>query len=331
MDEPTARLTRAETEHLFALIGELKRSGIAVIYISHRLAEIWEISDRITILRDGKDVAAMPLGSTSPAQVIELMAGREVDTRYPMRTIQVGEPVLEVQGLTKEGLFEEVSLTVRRGEILGIAGLVGSGRSELVSTIFGQMTPDAGTAKVHGHIVTARHPSTMIQRGLALIPEKQTEEGIFASLDLVTNITVPILKRFCRGIWLSVTRQRTAAATYVQKLDIQAPSLDAPLETLSGGNRQKTIVARWLASGASIFLMDEATAGIDVEVKFELYKLLSEMTGGGAAVVWVSSDLSELLGLCDRILVMAEGRVVRSFDKGDAQEGSVLSAMFGRS
>ena len=325
MDEPTATLTSHEIDRLFEAIDRLKRRGVAIVYVSHRLDEVKAIGDRATILRDGAYVGTVPVASTTIDEMIRLMVGRELKDKFPKVAIEPGDEVLRVEGLTRKGILHGVSLRVRRGEILGIAGLVGSKRTETARAIFGADPIDSGRIFLHGLPVKVRTPADAIANRIALVPEDRKRHGIFASLSVWENVVISALRHFSRNGALDLRRARQRAQAYVSSLRVATPDLDKRVLELSGGNQQKVVIAKWLNTNAELFLFDEPTRGIDVGGKIEVYRLMGELLSRGAAIVMISSELPEILGLSDRILVMRDGRICGEFDRADATEENILN------
>jgi ribose transport system ATP-binding protein len=325
MDEPTAALTSREIERLFATIRHLTQRGVAIVYISHRLDEVKAIGDRATILRDGAYVATVPVASTSIDEMIRLMVGRDLKDKFPKISVAPGDEALRVERLTRKGVLHDVSFSVRRGEILGLAGLVGSRRTETARAIFGADRLDSGRIFLHGIEVNVRTPADAIGRRIALVPEDRKRHGIFPSLPVRENITLSALGQFSRHGLLDVGRERRRAQEFVSSLRVATPDLERWVVYLSGGNQQKVVIAKWLNTNAEVFLFDEPTRGIDVGGKVEVYRLMGELISRGAAIVMISSDLPEILGMSDRILVMREGRVAGAFDRRDATEETILN------
>ena len=325
MDEPTAALTSREIERLFATIRHLTQRGVAIVYISHRLDEVKAIGDRATILRDGAYVATVPVASTSIDEMIRLMVGRDLKDKFPKISAAPGDEALRVERLTRKGVLHDVSFSVRRGEILGLAGLVGSRRTETARAIFGADRLDSGRIFLRGIEVNVRTPADAIDNRIALVPEDRKRHGIFPSLPVRENITLSALGQFSRRGLLDVGRERRRAQEFVSSLRVATPDLERWVVYLSGGNQQKVVIAKWLNTNAEVFLFDEPTRGIDVGGKVEVYRLMGELISRGAAIVMISSDLPEILGMSDRILVMREGRVAGAFDRRDATEETILN------
>jgi ribose transport system ATP-binding protein len=325
MDEPTATLTTREIERLFQAIARLKRRGVAVVYVSHRLDEVKAVCDRATILRDGAYVATVPVATTTIDEMIRLMVGRDLNEKFPKMAIEPREEVLRVEQLTRKGVLHGISFSVRRGEIVGIAGLVGSKRTETARAIFGADPLDSGRIFLHGKPLKVRTPADAITHGIALVPEDRKRQGIFATLPVWENVVLSALRQFLRRGLLDRRRERQRAQEFVSSLRVTTPDLDKRVIELSGGNQQKVVIAKWLNTNAEVFLFDEPTRGIDVGGKIEVYKLMGELLARGAAIVMISSELPEILGLSDRILVMREGRICGEFTRAEASEEKILN------
>ncbi|NJQ02905.1 sugar ABC transporter ATP-binding protein [Streptomyces zingiberis] len=330
MDEPSAVLDPDEVENLFRIVGDLTADGVAVVYISHRLEEIRRIGDRVTVLKDGRVAArGLPARTTPTRQVVALMTGRDVEYVFPERPAApdpgaVPEPVLRVEGLARAGEFEPVDLEVRPGEIVGLAGLVGSGRSEILETVFGARRPTAGRVLVGGRPVRPGDVIAAVRAGVGLAPEERKAQGLLMLEPVVRNVSVSSLARFSRGGWLDRARERSAAREAVRELSLRPDDPDVPVRTLSGGNQQKVVLARWLLRGCKVLLLDEPTRGVDIGARAELYALIRRLADEGVAVLLVSSELPEVLGLADRVLVLREGRVVHTAPARELDEHRVL-------
>ena len=313
-DEPTASLTLQETETLFKIIRDFQRQGGAVFYISHRLEEIQEIADRVTVLRDGCKVKELAIKDTTIHEMIQHMVGREVEevTRTSLFDPTGKETVLKVEQLSRAGEFENISFELHAGEILGLAGLVGAGRTELVKCLYGETSPDSGTIFLSSRPVSYTSPKDAINDSLAYVPEERRQLGIFPILTVTENTTMPILKRLSRFFRIDKKRERAYVQEYVEKLNIKTAHIHQQIQNLSGGNQQKVILARWMLTGCRILILDEPTRGIDVNAKAEIYQLLKKLVNEGISIIFISSELQEVIDIADRILVMHEGRL-----KGD--------------
>jgi ribose transport system ATP-binding protein len=325
MDEPTATLTSHEIDRLFEAIDRLKRRGVAIVYVSHRLDEVKAIGDRATILRDGAYVGTVPVASTTIDEMIRLMVGRDLKDKFPKVAVEPGDEVLRVEQLTRKGILHGISFGVRRGEIVGIAGLVGSKRTETARAIFGADPIDSGRIFLHGLPVKVRTPADAIANRIALVPEDRKRHGVFASLSVWENVVISALRHFSRSGVLDLRRAKQRAQASVSSLRVATPDLEKRVLELSGGNQQKVVIAKWLNTNAELFLFDEPTRGIDVGAKIEVYRLMGELLSRGAAIVMISSELPEILGLSDRILVMRDGRICGEFDRADATEENILN------
>jgi len=309
MDEPSATLTDRELDRLFAIIRDLKARGVTVLYISHRLEEVFAIADRVTVLRDGAWIATRPVGELDRRELIRMMVGRELEEEFPPRRAAIGGELLRVEGLCAGERLRDASFTLHRGEVLGLAGLVGAGRTELARAIFGADPRDSGTIYLEGQPVRIRSCAQAIRHGLALLTEDRKEQGLHLDLGLHQNISLVNLWELVRLGLLRLGEERRVADGYVRDLDIRTPSAVQRVRNLSGGNQQKVVLAKWLFSEARILLFDEPTRGIDVGAKYEIYLLINRLAEQSLGVLLISSELPELIGLCDRILVMSEGRI----------------------
>ena len=329
LDEPTAALTGPQVDLLFQHIERLKHEGVGIIYVSHRLDEIRRIADRATILRDGRVVATEPVERLTVEQIVELMVGREVRRRSQHRRRELGPVALRVTNLTRRPLVQNVSFEVFGGEVFGIAGLVGSGRTELLRAIFGADAAESGTVQVRADGVPRRfrHPCEAVGAGLAMIPEDRKSHGLLLSQSIRINTTLSSLRAVSkpRG-WISADREDSATEHYSNVMGVQRQSIEQPVEQLSGGNQQKVVVGRWLMRGGDVFLFDEPTRGIDVAAKAVVYDQLNELADDGKSLVVVSSDLEELLAICDRIGVMSAGRMVATFERGRWSQQAIMNA-----
>jgi ribose transport system ATP-binding protein len=327
MDEPSAVLDSEEVRNLFRVVRELTREGIAVIYISHRLAEIREIGDRITVIKDGRTMATgLPVASTPTAELIRLMTGRDVENVFPpAAAIADGaEEVLRVENLGVRGVFEPVSFGVRAGEIFGLAGLVGSGRSEILETIYGAIKPTSGEVRVRGAALRAGSVPNAVARGIGLSPEERKSQGLILEQPIYRNVTLSSFARFARGFFLNERLERSTARTQLEALELRPADPDRAVGLLSGGNQQKVMLARWLVHGTEVLLLDEPTRGVDVGARAEIYALIRALSAAGTAIVVVSSEIEEVLGLADRVLVLAEGENLGIFPSDQIDEPGVL-------
>jgi ribose transport system ATP-binding protein len=328
LDEPSAVLDSGEVANLFRVVRELVRQGVAVVYISHRLEEIRQIGDRITVLKDGTSVATdLAVSETPTRELIRLMTGRSIEYVFPPRTREPStdaEPVLEVIDLERKGLFAPVSFRVHAGEILGLAGLVGAGRSEVVETLYGARRASSGTVRVNGRAMRNGSVAARVAAGVGLCPEERKSQGLLLDESVSSNISISVLQRFSRAGFLDFHAERAAATTITASLDVRPPGVDRAVRTLSGGNQQKVVLARWLLRECKVLLLDEPTRGVDIGARTEIYGLIRTLADSGVAVVVVSSEVEEVLGLADRVLVMREGAVVHEAPAEALDEARVL-------
>ncbi|GGL80396.1 sugar ABC transporter ATP-binding protein [Streptomyces fumigatiscleroticus] len=327
MDEPSAALDPDEVDNLFRIVGDLTADGVAVVHISHRLEEIRRIGDRVTVLKDGRAVAGgLPAKSTPTREVVALMTGRDVEYVFPARPPAApgGPPVLQVQRLAREGEFEPLDLEVRPGEIVGLAGLVGSGRSEILETVYGARKPSAGRVLVDGRPLRPGSVRAAVRAGLGLAPEERKAQALLMLESVTRNVSVSSLSRFSRAGWIDRGAERGAARRATRELSLRPDNPAVPVRTLSGGNQQKAVLARWLLRGCRVLLLDEPTRGVDVGARAELYAVIRRLADEGLAVLLVSSEVPEVLGLADRVLVLREGRVVHTAPARELDEHRVL-------
>jgi rhamnose transport system ATP-binding protein len=329
MDEPTAALSGPEVERLFGVVRTLKERGAAILFISHRLEEVFAICDTVTVMRDGAVVSHAPTGELTPDELVRRMVGRDLDALFPKEAAQIGPPLLQVERLTREGVFTDVSFEVRAGEIVALAGLVGAGRSEVARAIFGIDKPDAGTVTVSGRRLPPGRPTAAMAAGLAFVPEDRRQQGLVMDLSIKRNATLSSLKRLSRLGLVGGAAERALAEAWAERLRLKFHSLDDPVATLSGGNQQKVVLAKWLSTEPKVLIVDEPTRGIDVGTKAEVHRLLSDLAGEGLAVLMISSELPEVLGMADRILVMHEGRITGELSRDEADEERVMRAATG--
>ena len=330
LDEPTASLTYSEVELLFTQIRRLKAEGVGIIYISHRIEEVLSIADRVTVLRDGKVVGTQAAKEVDPDTVIRMMVGRDLAHEDLAPGGERGAQVLRVAGLCRGDKVKNVSFEAYRGEILGVAGLMGSGRTETMRAIFGADPPEAGAVYLHGSREPApiRTPSDAVRHGIALLTEDRKEQGLFLSLPVRANVSITHLARLSRLGWIDPPQEQRIARQYVDSLGIKCWSVEQLVEQLSGGNQQKVVIAKWLFRDCDILVFDEPTRGIDVGAKFEIYRMLNDLAHKGKAILFVSSDLKELMAVCHRILVMSAGRVAGSFARGQWTQEAIMAAAF---
>ena len=326
-DEPTSSLTEVEVEHLFRIINMLRDKGCGIIYISHKMEEILRISDDVTIMRDGQWVATRPAAELTMDEIIRLMVGRELTSRFPPKSNKQGDVILEVQGMSgRYTRLKEASFQLRKGEILGIAGLDGSGRTEVLENLFGVMTREGGSIKLHGRPIENRTPREAIKNGFALLTEERRATGIFGIRNIRENTVISNLKSYLMGgICLSDKKMKEDTDWSIQAMRIKTPSQSTEIRSLSGGNQQKVIIGRWLLTKPEILLLDEPTRGIDVGAKYEIYQLIINLANEGKGIIMVSSEMPELLGVCDRILVMSGGRLAGEVNAAETSQEEILT------
>jgi ABC-type sugar transport system ATPase subunit len=329
MDEPTSTLTDEETDRLFSIIRSLQGQGIAVVYISHRIKEVFEIADRVTVLRDGKVVGTEMIRNVDETALVKMMIGRTLDTIFPEKGEQGGEVVLSARHLSRKGAFDDISFDLQKGEILGLSGLVGSGRTEVARTLFGADRMDRGEILLDGRAVKIRSPRDAVSFGLGLVPENRREEGLVICLSVQKNTVLAVLERMGRFLFRNPRRERDITVQLVSSLDIKCPSCDCEVGLLSGGNQQKVVLSKWLSAPPKVIMFDEPTRGIDVGAKAEIHILMRTLANKGAGILMISSELPEVLGMSDRILVMREGRLVGDFSAQEATEQKVMAAATG--
>ena len=328
MDEPTSSIGGREAERLWSVAADLKRQGTTIVFVSHKLEEVFANADRVTVLRDGRSVATQPIGKLDVERLVALMVGRSLEQRRRRPARAPGDRVLAVHGLTKGDRFADVSFEVREGEIVGFAGLVGAGRTEVMRCVFGIDTADAGYVELAGRRLPPGEPRVAIAAGIGLVPENRREQGLFLNLSILENMSMPAAHTNAIGV-LRMRKERAAAAAGAQRLEVVARSLDQSVATLSGGNQQKVILARWLALEPRLLIVDEPTRGIDVGTKLAIHELLRAQAEAGRAIVLVSSELQEILALATRVLVMRAGRIVGELDRRSASEESIGALAIG--
>ena len=329
-DEPTSSLSQQETGDLFKLILSLKQRGVTMIYISHRLAEVFEVADAVTVLRDGEVVSTRPVDGIDEDELVRLMIGRSLEAYYPGHLeADPGEELLRVDGLSSPGRFHDVSFALRAGEVLGLAGLVGAGRTEVAEAIFGLDPAATGDILIRGRTVRVRSPHEAMRRGLGLIPEDRKRHGLVLTMSAKDNISLPTVDRLSRGGWILPAEERRLARTYFDRLGVRPPNVFAPSAALSGGNQQKLVIARWMAAQCCILLVDEPTRGVDVGAKAEIHALIDQLANAGAGVLLVSSDLPEIINLATRVVVLREGRVVGEVARSEATQARLVRMMAG--
>ena len=326
MDEPTAALSGVEVDRLFAVARSLRDEGRALLFISHRFDEVFDLCDTVTVMRDGEYISTDPIAETNVDQLVRRMVGRDVTTLFPKEDAVIGEPVLVVEGLTQAGIFHDVDFTVGSGEIVALAGLVGAGRSEIARAVFGVDPYSSGTVKIKGKVVPRRSPAAAMRLGIALVPEDRRKQGLVLDSTVAINTTMAIRSSLARFGLLFSGKENEAARIWASRLEVKTSALDTEVGTLSGGNQQKVVLAKWLATKPSILIVDEPTRGIDVGTKAEVHRLLSQLAGEGMAILMISSELPEVLGMADRVLVVREGRITADIPRAEATAESVMLA-----
>ncbi|BDX04178.1 MAG: sugar ABC transporter ATP-binding protein [Marinomonas sp.] len=327
MDEPTSAITETEVAHLFDIIRSLRKQGIGIVYITHKMNELFEIADEFSVFRDGKYIGTHASSDVTRDDIIQMMVGRSVDQMFPKEDVELGDVLLSVKNLTLEGVFQDVSFDVRAGEILGFAGLVGSGRSNVAEAIFGVTPADSGSVWIEGEEVHIKTPNDAIMQGMAFLTEDRKETGCFLSLDIQENIQSAVLhENFVNGGgFVDQVKLNEESEALCQKLRVKTPNMEEAIENLSGGNQQKVLIARWLLTHPRILILDEPTRGIDVGAKSEIHSLVTQLAHKGVAVIMISSELPEVLGMSDRVLVMHEGHVTGILDRSEADQVSVMN------
>lgn len=331
MDEPTSALTDREVEHLFEIARSLKQEGVAIIFVSHRLEEIFQIADRITVLRDGKYVGTKRVEETNRDEVITMMVGREIKEKIPKRPAKIGEEILRVEGLTRKGVFSDISFTLHKGEVLGLAGLVGSGRTEIARAIFGADPIDAGKIYLEGKEVRIRNPQDAIRLGIGLLTEDRKRYGLVLPMTVRENTTLANLMEVAIRGFINFPKERAVAKKYVEELSIKTPSIEQIARNLSGGTQQKLVLAKWLFTKSKVLIFDEPTRGIDVGAKVEIYELMNQLAERGVGIIMISSELPEVLGMSDRILVIHEGKIAGELKREEATQEKIMHLATGGS
>ncbi|WP_433544421.1 sugar ABC transporter ATP-binding protein (plasmid) [Streptomyces sp. CA-294286] len=328
MDEPTAVLTSEEVDKLFAIVRQLREDGVGIVFITHHLEEIAALGDRVTVLRDGRSIDQVP-ASTPEDELVQLMVGRSIEQQYPRERPGTGDALLSVRGLTRDGVFHDVSFDVHAGEVVGLAGLVGAGRTEVARAVFGADPYDAGTVEVRGERLVRHDVPAAMSAGIGLVPEDRKGQGLVLDASVQENLGLVTLRSATRSGLVDLKGQRTAAARIAQQLGVRMSGLGQHVRTLSGGNQQKVVIGKWLLADTRVLILDEPTRGIDVGAKVEIYQLVNELTASGHAVLMISSDLPEVLGMSDRVLVMAQGRIAGELLAGEATQDAVMALAVG--
>ncbi len=331
MDEPTAALSAHEVQQLFTIAKQLRERGVAILFVSHRLEEIFELAERVTVFRDGMRVATAPIAELTTEEIIRQMVGRSLETLYPKSEVEPGEVALDVSHLTRSGTFEDISFQVRRGEILGFAGLVGAGRTEVARVIFGIDRANAGEIRINGKPVQIHSAKTAMKYGIAYVPEDRHQHGLIMDFSITRNMTLPVLLRQANVLGLmNSRREHEIAKDYSTQLHVRSSGIDQLVKALSGGNQQKVVLAKWLITNPTVLILDEPTRGIDVGSKAEVHRIISELAGKGLAIILISSDLPEVLAMADRVLVMHEGRIAAEFTHAEVDQEKVMFAATGQ-
>ena len=325
MDEPTASLTQKEVDALFAIIKNLSQKGVAVVYISHRLEEIFRICDRVTVIRDGERISSNPVSAMTKHKLVADMVGREVSQFYPKMESEIGDVIFQLKDFNQTGVFRKVNMDIRKGEIVGLSGLAGAGRTELAHAICGFTKPDGGTCLLDGQPVQIPSYSKAMEHGIMYVSEDRSKYGIITRMSVKHNVTLTQIKKLCKGIFVDNNAEVDLTQEYIDKFEIKTPGTEFLVENLSGGNQQKISVAKAVAVRPKILILDEPTRGVDVNAKAEIHRLISQLVSEGMSILMISSELPELLGMCDRIYVMKTGEVVRCFDRSEATQEKILS------
>lgn len=328
MDEPTAALTESDVEQLFSIVRLLRERGVSIVYISHRLNEVFELADRVTVLRDGQYIGTQDVADTTERELISMMVGRTIDNLFPKQDSEKGDVVLEVRNLNRPPLTNDISFKVHAGEIVGIAGLVGSGRSETAQVIFGVLPAESGEIYVNGQRVNIHHPSEAVKYGIGYVPEDRGHQGLVKEMTIRENTSMAVLDSVSINTFINRAKERILANNSIDQLSIRATGSEQIVNKLSGGNQQKVVVSKWLASNPKLLIMDEPTRGVDVGAKSEIHRLMSQLVAEeGLAILMISSELPEVLGMSDRVLVMREGYIVGEFTREEATQEAVATAM----
>ena len=324
MDEPTSAITNREVEVLFGKIAELKKKGVSIIYISHKMEEVFRIADDITVLRDGKTVETHPASEIDLDKVIALMVGRKMDNVYPKEEVEIGEPILEIEGLGSKGVFKDINFKANKGEIVGFAGLMGAGRTETMRAIFGLDPYDEGKIKVHGKEVTIKKVSDSIAQKVVMLSEDRRRYGIIPIRSVMENASISSLDKIIYGGRWHPKVEKELVSKYFEKMHVKTPSLETAIQGLSGGNQQKVLLAKWMLRDPDVLILDEPTRGIDVGAKFEIYRLMTDLVKEGKTVIMVSSELPELIGMSDRIYIMNKGRITGCLSKDEFSQETIM-------
>jgi ribose transport system ATP-binding protein len=329
MDEPTAALTMRETRTLFKVVAGLRAKGVGTIFITHRLDEIFEIADRITVMRDGRTVGSLPVHKADRASVIRLMVDRDLSELFPTKEASTGTPLLEVRHLSTPDLLRDISFTLHRGEIVGVFGLMGAGRTELAYALFGVGSRPQGEVRLGGQPITVRSPADATRAGLGYVPEDRKIQGLILPMSVRENVTLAVLHKISQATMVRTSEERQVADRFIKTLDIRTPGREQRVNNLSGGNQQKVVVAKWLANDPKVLILDEPTRGIDVSAKAEVHTIMARLAEQGVGVIMISSDLPEVLGMSDRVLVMHKGHLTGEFSRAEATQERIMQAATG--
>jgi len=326
MDEPTASLTKYECEELYSVAEKLRDKGVSIILITHKFEDMYRLASRVTVFRDAQYIGTWDIDKISTAKLIEAMVGRQLSQMYPNKTAKIGDVVLEVKNLSCVGYFKDISFNVRRGEILAITGLVGASRTEVCQSIYGILKPTSGTIEMDGKPIKIRSSKDALKYGIGLLPEDRHLQGLVVQLPIYQNVTMPVIKKYEQPLFLNSEKEREDAVRLCKKIDLRASGINAPPSSLSGGNQQKVVVAKFLNCDLKVLIMDEPTKGIDVGAKYSIYEIMNELASSGYAIIMVSSEMAEVIGMSDRIVVMKAGRKTGEFISGEATQEKILEA-----
>jgi ribose transport system ATP-binding protein len=331
MDEPTAALTEREIEALFKVISSLKKQGVGIVYVSHRMEEIFQICDRISVLRDGQFIGTKEVAKTNFDEIVKLMVGRQLGERFPERDTKIGQERFKVENLTSKGSFENIRFSVHQGEIVGVAGLMGAGRSEIMQAIFGYRKMDGGKVFIDGKEMTIKSPYDAIKAGIAFVTEDRKSQGLILELSVRENLSITTLDKISKNSLISSKTEISLADEMIEKLHVKTSGREISVKSLSGGNQQKIVIGKWLGIHPKILILDEPTRGVDVGAKKEIYQLMNDLTKQGVSIIMVSSELPEILGMSDRILVIHEGKLAAELDKSEANQENIMQSATGGS
>ena len=329
MDEPTASLTANECEELYSIAERLRNEGVSIILISHRFEDMYRLATRVTVFRDAQYIGCWDVDKISNQKLIGAMVGRELDQMYPEKTAKIGETVLKVENISKEGYFKNISFEVKKGEILALTGLVGAGRTEVCQTIFGIMNPDSGRISLEGQEIQVKSPVEAFKQGIGLLPENRQTQGLINELPIYQNVSSADMNHFAKAYMLDEKAEIQNAIELCQKISLKAKDISAPPSSLSGGNQQKVVFAKLLSRPLKVLILDEPTKGIDVGAKYSIYEIMNELASSGYAIIMVSSEMPEVLGMADRIVVMKSGHVTGEFNSGEVSQEMIMAASLG--